>query len=88
MLVTTASCVDQVAAERNICSSILLYLKVERTFTTEEENFNFAALASVLSACAVVKRKTIKGKRWMPWRCVPTKDVAGDERPRGAASER
>ena len=57
--------------------------------TIEEENFNFADLASVLlSRREIEKKKTTKGRWWMPWRCVPTKDVAGDERPRGAASER
>ena len=34
------------------------------------------------------KQAAAKGKRWMPWRSVPKKDVAGDERSRGAASER
>lgn len=30
----------------------------------------------------------VKGRWWMPWRCVPMKDVVGNERSWGAANER
>ncbi len=61
----------------------MMYTYIKQGSETQNKRSAFTQVKCFLE----IRKKDIKGHRWMPWLVEAMKDVSGCDKPRGAAKE-